>query len=67
MAWTYISKAQFSKAKWLRDMEARDRLAGLVPVMESKVPAGDSHSERPACSWVELVLAILSRGFNPVN
>ena len=46
MAWTYISKAQFSKAKQLRDMKARDRLAGLVPVMDSKVPAGDSPSER---------------------
>ena len=46
MVWIYISKAQFSKAKWLRDMKARDRLAGLVPVMDSKAPAGDSHSER---------------------
>lgn len=48
----YRSKAQFSKAKWLRDMEAQDRLFSWVSASDGlEVPVGgSSHSERPSCS-----------------
>lgn len=62
-----IQKAQFSKAKWLRDMEARQRLFSWVSASDGlKVPVGGSSRSEGLC-WPRLVPAILPRGFNSVN